>query len=128
MGLYDSVYIEYPLPIAGYIPEQWKSLARLEFTASGFQTKDLERCLDTYFIDNYGNLFLDHSRWEDQEDIKVKVNHHGYIYVYTVIDISEEKNLFIEYKLKYTDGKLVEAEMTRPKKEEIDEIRLHSSI
>lgn len=129
MGLYDCVYIDYPLHIADYIPEKWRSLARLEIVAGGFQTKDLNKSMESYFIDNCGYLFLVDNQWEENgPDIHTKINYHGYIYINTKIDIDEEKNFSLEYKLKYTDGKLVEAEMISPKKEEINELGLYSNI
>jgi hypothetical protein len=129
MGMFNDVYIDYPLPLAGYIPDRWKDIARIEISAGGFQTKDLSKDLSSYYIDNCGYLYLDKSDWEkDEHDLNLKINYHGYILIYAPICINEEKHFWLEYKLKYTDGKLVEAEMIHPKKEEIDELRLHTGI
>jgi hypothetical protein len=130
MSLYDDISIDYPLDLLSYIPDKWRSIARVEISAGGFQTKDLTKDLAKYHIDNCGYLYLlEKDDWEKNEDpILKKVDHHGYIRVYAPICIDEKNHFWLEYKLKYTDGKLVNAEMLYPTKEQIDELRLHTDV
>lgn len=130
MGLYDDIYIDYPLDLAGYIPDLWRSITRTEISAGGFQTKDLDNTLGRYHIDNCGSLFLNKKdNWESNEKpVSSRINHHGYINIYSPICIDDKNHFWLEYKLKYTDGKLVNAEMLHPTKEEINELRLHTGI
>ena len=122
MGMFDYVYVEYPLDIAWYIPEKWSPIIRQELFASGFQTKDLNNTLDTYEISNNGYIFLvERDDFEsNHEPKKTKIDYHGYMGIYMPVEINYECEVFVEYKLKFTDGKLVNARMMQPTKEVID--------
>lgn len=91
MGMFDSIYSEYKLPkvILGgkTYPEK----------DTEFQTKCLENGLFSYTLREDGRLFL------DEEDVM----HHGYITMYTSIRLNHQL-YWLEYKLKYTDGILVD--------------------
>ena len=118
MGLYDNVKCEYKLPGA-----------TKEVQNDVFQTKDFECAMDNYTITEDGKLFRSvyeyyevpeeerpyygTSEW-DQKLYKlvgctrskfvkdIKVNHHGIIFIYTIIKNKE----WWEYEIKFTDGKI----------------------
>lgn len=91
MGMFDSIYSDYRLPkviIGGKTyPEK----------TTEFQTKCLENALFSYTLREDGRLFL------KEEDLM----YHGYIVMYTSIKVDKER-YWLEYKLKYTDGILVD--------------------
>lgn len=135
MGMYDSFYIEYPLPIEPWIPEKYKQYIYYTFNSEGFQSKSMECLMEYYYIDNNGNLYLDEVFWfeEPPSDKKqYKLYHHGHIKVYTPVYLTEDESrdinrmLWFEYDLKFTDGMLVKATMISPKKEDLYE--LHRNI
>jgi hypothetical protein len=128
MGMFDTIEVDFPLPVASYIESPIKSYISQSIYADGFQSKDLECLMDNYFIDNNGFLYKNgNSMWESPKDIeplKIKMYYHGHLRVYNMVlledDIDEQKTVWLEYDLKFTDGILVEAKMVRPTKEEID--------
>jgi hypothetical protein len=147
MGMYDHIYIDYPIPIADYIPSEYRSLMLRTFGEEGFQTKDLDCIMADFHITNSGLLYMDHlSSFEDREQKpKIKQYFHGHMRVYTIVYLDDsnleewhgveirmsgpeykDNVLFVEYDLKFTDGLLVEAVMVSPTKERIYE--LHGSL
>ena len=134
MGMFDTIEIDFPLPVALYIEHPIRSYISQSIYADGFQCKDLECLMDNYFIDNNGFLYKNENNiWEKPKNIeplKVKMYYHGHLRVYNMVlledQIDKQKTVWLEYDLKFTDGILVEAKMIRPTKEEID--GLHKDI
>ena len=143
MGMFDYIYIDFPLPIEDYILSKYKSLIIKSIGEDGFQTKDLDCVLANYYISNDGILYMEElSDFEDEKPRpKIKEYYHGHMKVYTGVYIDDtnledwhgiqvrmfgssyKNNLInIEYDLKFTDGLLVKAKMIRPTEEEINEL------
>lgn len=122
MGMFDYIDVEYPLDVAWYIPEKWAPVIRQECFAGGFQTKDLDNTLDRYEVNNNGYLFLiENNNFEDNKPIKkTRIDYHGYMNIHTPVQIDDQCEIWLEYRLKFTDGKLVNARMMQPTKEVID--------
>ena len=107
MGMFDTIYCEYPLPEAAH-------------QTLDFQTKNLECALDTYTITSDGRL-VRHARrgglWKTPEDHDVEWPLHGDIRFYT----SKDK-VWIEYVARFTHGQV---EWIRPLAE-VDPVLDHS--
>ena len=128
MGLFDTIFIEYPLPIPEYIPSKIRSFIHSTISQDGFQTKDLDQTLDDYFISNDGKFYSCNYLNFDSSDISSyePVYIHGHIEVHTVVRLDEESiyltpsNSFrLEYDLKFTDSLLVSATLLSPTIEDI---------
>lgn len=126
MGMYDNFFIDYPLPIESWVPAKYKSHILYAFSAEGFQSKDLDCVLKSYFISNDGHIFEDEFDFADKNPINRKrIYFHGHIRVYCPVYISDddsrniENMIWFEYDLKFTDSLLVSAIMVYPKKEDI---------
>jgi hypothetical protein len=130
MGMYDNFVIDYPLPIEGWVPDEYKPMIQHTFAADGFQSKDLECLLKNYYISNDGHIFLDElCDFESNEPFKRnQIYFHGHIKVHTFVLLDEESDpiygpsLWFNYDLKFTDSLLVSAIMISPTKEQIDEL------
>ena len=57
MGMYDNLEIDYPISIPSYIPTEYISYIKASFDRNGFQTKDLEKIFNSYFINLSGHLY-----------------------------------------------------------------------
>ena len=102
MGLFDTVYCEYPLPDARH-------------QDLDFQTKNLECALDTYTITQDGRLVRRARRgWETGEvlDRDVEWPLHGDIRLYA--SVKSEDPSWIEYAVRFTHGRV---EWIRPLEE-----------
>jgi len=148
MGLFDYFYVDYPLPIPSYIPDSFLPAVKLFLKTDQFQSKDMSCIQGLYQITNDGRLFhVQHPSFESNEETKKRqILHHGYIRIYGSVVLSEhedmpingeliswlktqqDKDIWLEYRLKYTDGILVNAEVIHPTKEELDEFRLHTGL
>jgi hypothetical protein len=135
MGVYDSFLIDYPLPIEPWIPEKYKPFIYYTFQADGFQSKDLECCLKSFYISNDGHIFEDifGSFEVDKQPFERKqIYYHGHIRVYTPVYLDDDKEetrgpiLWFEYDLKFTDSLLVNAKMVSPTQKDLYE--LHRNI
>jgi hypothetical protein len=106
MGMYDSIYTNYKLPnieVSKDITLVFNAGNRREFGyETEFQTKDFDCILDNYLISSHGRLIL--TTGLVNEDI----NYHGMLMFYTVVRPPMGGGYFIEYRCKFTDGKLVE--------------------
>lgn len=99
MGLFDTVYCEYPLPDARH-------------QDLDFQTKDLERTLDEYTITRDGRLVrrARQGEWGGPGlDRDIEWPLHGDVSIYTSQD-----DVWIEYVVRFTHGRV---EWIRPKEE-----------
>ena len=128
MGLYDTIFIEYPLPIPEYIPSKIRSFIHSTISQDGFQTKDLDQCLEDYYISNDGRFHICNYLNFDSPEISNydPMYMHGHIEVHTIVRLDEESmymtptNSFrLEYDLKFTDSLLVSATLLSPTIEDI---------
>lgn len=134
MGMYDSFYIDYPLPIEPWIPEKYKPYIYYTFDSDGFQSKSLECLMENYYIDNNGYIYQDDLLWFEEQPVDKnlhKIYYHGHIQVYTPVYLEDNNSrqgpmLWFEYDLKFTDGLLVQAKMISPTEKDIYE--LHRNI
>jgi hypothetical protein len=100
MGMFDTVYCQYPLPDARH--------QDLEF-----QTKDLECLLHTYTITLDGRLVLKVRRRDGEPDHEIEWPLHGDLRIYTSIRIAEDSE-WVEYVVRFTHDRV---EWIRPLKE-----------
>lgn len=123
MGLYDTIFIEYPLPIPEYIPSKFRSFIHSTISQDGFQTKDLDQTLDDYFISNDGRFYSCNYLNFDSPEISnyEPMYMHGHIKVHTIVRLDEESiyitptNSFrLEYDLKFTDSLLISSTLLSP--------------
>lgn len=127
MGIYDEIYIDYPLPYPVYFNQDLKSLISYHTSINGFQTKSLQNLMSRYYISNNGLLYVDISSGFSSPEYK-SIYYHGHISVYSLIFLDDElprilasPNIWLEYDLKFTDSMLVAATLISPTKEEVDE-------
>lgn len=128
MGIYDEIYIDYPLSFPDYFTPELKSIVSYHTSINGFQTKSLQNSMSRYYISNNGTLYLDISSGFSTPNYK-SIYYHGHISVYTYLYLDEElsnvltsPNIWIEYDLKFTDSMLVAATLISPSKEEVNEL------
>lgn len=105
MGMFDIVESEYSLPkvlIGGKVfPESDQE----------FQTKDLIKCLAHYKIAKDGRLYIRDDKFINGEYVIGEykdIDYHGIIHIYDFFHV-EESIYDLTYRLKFTDGFLVEA-------------------
>lgn len=151
MGLYDHIEIECDLPLPDYIPADMVSIIRNSFNQDIFQTKDLECLMDNYRVSADGKLYVSSSSWFTDEIIEPErlVDYHGIITASTVVYLDDsnlidtgehlgvgangyltritgpgiKRNwLFITYKLKFTDGLLVDISMIDPTEKDLSNL------
>lgn len=93
--MYDYIFTDYPLPIEKYIPKKYKELIHYSVAADGFQTKDLDCTLSSYYISNDGKIFLDIFDFSSDKQLERKpMYYHGHIKMHTMIyldDSNEEE-------------------------------------
>ena len=101
MGMFDEIKVDYILPEHNNITPEIGAV---------YQTKDLDCLLDKYVLTDEGVLVR--SYWDKTTQTlmpfgsneEMAVFYHGCINIYNNTD----RDGWIEYKLKFTDGKLVE--------------------
>lgn len=152
MGMYDYVELECDLPIPNYIPQAMASIIKRSFDENIFQTKDLECVLDSYRVSSDGRLYLTPGSWFDKEPIAPEelIDYHGIISIDMVVYLDDsnlmdtgeylgvgangylsritgpkiKRNwIFVTYKLKFTDGYLVDISMISPTEKELSELQ-----
>lgn len=126
MGMFDSIQCNYPLPISLEIADILPDLYDQEF-----QTKDLENLLDTYILDENGQLLWvkKEYKWVDDEEAFLKgymekvneeivpSNFHGILNFYCYETVEEDlennkaKDITIDYLAKFTNGKIENIEI-----------------
>jgi hypothetical protein len=92
MGLFDTVYCQYPLPDARH-------------QDLDFQTKDLECLLDEYTITRDGRLLRHARRSGRGPERDVEWPLHGDIRIYTSVASGEERT-WVEYRVRFTHGRV----------------------
>lgn len=102
MGLFDTVYCEYPLPVAAH-------------QGLDFQTKDLERALGSYTITRDGRL-MRHTQPGARPglDRDVEWPLHGDVRIYTSLRFPASDGEWVEYAVRFTHGRV---EWVRPLEE-----------
>lgn len=100
MGMFDTIYCQYPLPDARH-----QHLA--------FQTKDLECLLHTYTITRAGQLVLKVRRREGETDREIEWPLHGDLRIYTSIRTTGDSE-WVEYVVRFTHDRV---EWIRPRDE-----------
>lgn len=148
MGMFDYIELECDLPIPDYIPQAMVSIIKRSFDENVFQTKDFDCSLDNYRISKDGRLYLIPGTWFDANstaDEKL-IDYHGiftadmvvYLDDSNLIDTGEylgvgpngylsrvmgpkiKRNwIFVTYKVKFTDGYLVDISMISPTEAEL---------
>jgi hypothetical protein len=135
MGMFDYFKIDYPLPLESYIISMYRPFINAVVNQDEFQSKDLDCCMDKYYIDNAGRIYrakmVDFE--SDEREQYNKIYYHGHIKVHTIVSLDEEgwdsdRKFWLEYDLKFTDSLLVSATMLHPTKEELDELRLYTDL
>lgn len=126
MGMFDSIRCDYPLPLPLEVVDILPDIYNQEF-----QTKDLENLLDTYIINEDGELLWikKEYRWKDDEDAFLKgymetvkeeivpSNFHGTLNFYFYETIYENefdiiaKDVTVDYFAKFTNGKIENIEI-----------------
>jgi hypothetical protein len=111
MGMFDYVDINYDLPIPENATDEHRVFITNSIAADNFQTKDFECMLDVYYLDKDGFMYLKNG--DNYEEYYV----HQHVRCYTYIKIpSEDARYWLEYDLKFTDGKLEKATAVEWKK------------
>jgi hypothetical protein len=103
MGLFDTVYCEYPLPNPAH-------------QALDFQTKNLDCGMETYTITQDGRLVRRARRGVRGPDRDIEWPLHGDIRIYTSLrnEDSPENRTWVEYVVRFTHGRV---EWIRPHEE-----------
>jgi hypothetical protein len=151
MGMYDYVEIECDLPIPDYIPKSIIPIITRSFEENIFQTKELDCVLNNYRVSNDNRLYRSTTSWDtgdviDQEEL---IDYHGIIEADMVVYLDDSNLLdtgeylgvgangyltritgpnikrnwiYITYKLKFTDGYLVDISMISPTENELSKL------
>lgn len=132
MGMFDYMIVNHPLPLPLEVVDLLPDIYMVNF-----QTKSFESGMDLYWLEESGGLRREHCEyiWIDDDSTLLKgymkavdkkvvdYLHHGIVefYCYETIYFNEEKttgiDISLEYSAKFTDGKLVNIELTRFKVE-----------
>jgi hypothetical protein len=151
MGMYDYVEIECELPIPDYIPQSIVPIIKRSFEENIFQTKELECTLDSYRISADKRMYRSHNSWTSNEPIGEEelIEYHGIIEADMVVYLDDSNLLdtgeylgvgangylsrisgpnvkrnwiYLTYKLKFTDGYLVDISMISPTENELSKL------
>lgn len=137
MKLYDTFYVEYPLPIPSFLSSKLKELIAYEISAGSFKCHDMYQALRGYEIDKEGNLYeLHHSYFEnDKLPYKHRMSTTKDVTIYTYVspfefdDYNEvSKSFRLEYIVSFQDGKVINIKNILPTQEQINAIQLHRSV
>jgi hypothetical protein len=128
MGMFDTIHVSDQLPFN----DEMKELG-LDARKYSLQTKDFENCMVEYVLqdgmlyikkyektewvdgDPKGKSFLDRLGYLHRDgEFLEPTNYHGEIVAYTYEnDVMNKWDCWVEFKLKFTSGKLVEKELTK---------------
>lgn len=116
MGMFDTLRVEYPLPL----PRDLNELSEINWRNVDFQTKDLQNALQDYYIDATGQLWLERidRKYDFSEgygpnqlkvrEVKLKPERCGYfgaLEFYTM-EYRDKNDYQIEFTAKLNDGKI----------------------
>ena len=124
--MFDSIHCEYPLPLPLEVIDILPDIYEKEF-----QTKDLENLLDTYILNEDGELIWNKKqyKWKDDDDAFFKgymeviknemipSEFHGVLNFYCYETVKEDessdkaKDVVIDYLAKFTNGKIENIEI-----------------
>lgn len=124
MGMFDDVRCDYPLPTTLELVD-----LGIDVNSLGLQTKDLNCGLDLYIVDDEGRLIYKNvvREWREDESAFFKgymaevshtmdeIKYHGIIdagLYETIEEEDKQTTVLVSYNFKFTDGKLVDIEMT----------------
>lgn len=137
MGMYDNIICKKKLPLTKELkkyPIKWDEIV--------FQTKDLDNCLCDYFISKQGELFeevvereyiyyteeekksKDFKPWNivketiEKNRYNKKIDFHGKIRFYTIEEISEDEDIWVDFDGYFVYGKLDKLELVKAEKRE----------
>lgn len=136
MKLYDTFYVDYPLPVPSFLSLKLKELVAYEISAGSFKCHDMYQALRSYEIDKEGSLYeLHHSYFEnDKIPYKHKMSITKDITIYTYVSPFEfddykevSKSFRLEYIISFQDGKITDVKNVEPTQEQINQIKLHKS-
>jgi len=126
MGMFDYIDTEYDLPLPPSISDEQKNAIRDSFRKDQLQTKDLDCIMSYYFIDKDGYFYVkvfDEGRWgiSDASFYRIKKEYiHQHLRCYNTITVPGEKfHFWLEYDIKFTDGRIQEAKLTEWKQSTI---------
>jgi hypothetical protein len=122
--MFDYFKIDYPLPLESYILAEYRPYVYAVVNQDEFQSKDLDCCLNRYYVDNNGYIFIDESNFEDSKPAMRPIYYHGHIKIYTLVpldqdDVTSKRKFWLEYDLKFTDSRVVSAIMISPTREDL---------
>jgi len=104
MGMFDYIDVNYDLPLPKNATDEHIVFIKNAFAADNFQTKDFECMLDVYYLDGEGFMYLKNGDKYEERYV------HQHVRCYTYMQIpSEDSRYWLEYDIKFTDGKLKEA-------------------
>jgi hypothetical protein len=107
MGMFDYIDINYDLPMPANATGEHVVFIKNAIAADNFQTKDFECMLDVYYMDKEGFMY---QKIGDKYEERYA---HQHIRCYTYVQIpSEDSRYWLEYDLKFTDGKLQQSSVT----------------
>lgn len=101
MGMFDYLDINYDLPLPENATSEHIVFIKNTIAADNFQTKDLDCMLDVYYLDKDG--FMYQKIGDQYNDFYIHQHLGCYTYIYIP---SEDIKYWLEYDLKFTDGKL----------------------
>jgi hypothetical protein len=104
MGMFDYIDANYDLPIPEDSTDEHRVFIKNAIAADNFQTKDLDCMLDVYYLDKDG--FMYEKIGDEYKEYYVHQHIRCYTYIYVP---SEDFKYWLEYDLKFTDGKLEKA-------------------
>ena len=107
MGMFDYVDVNYDLPLPDNATDEHIVFIKNAIAADNFQTKDFECMLDVYYIDREGFMYLKNG--DEYEECYVLQHFRCYTYIRIP---SEDSRYWLEYDIKFTDGKLKQADVT----------------
>ena len=114
MGMFDTVYVQVPLPLALDLPESVALEFSADVQANGLQTKDMECLLDVYTITSNGKLTRHIREWGSHESRRPAelVDYHGRLKCHTMFTskVHPDLSFYINYTFKFTDGILSKVE------------------
>jgi len=125
MGMFDTLLCKYPLPLNELLQE-----LKIEWSATGFQTKDLDCSMAMYEITEDGKLYeevvereyvcyteeelaaITPKPWNPYKEVLVKnrymkpISHHGVINFYDSLNYTATQNVWVEFSAYFIYGKL----------------------
>ena len=133
MGLFDTIYCEYPLPLPEFTEEEIKDIHAGDPDEKGWedwkdvewQTKDMENCLDVYNIEDDGQIYVRGTDWFETEKGEVKTEEGSLEKFEKTAEINfyqmftgKEYDHWVEFKATVWKGEVKEIELVEYKKED----------